>query len=81
MQQLIRFIVLLALVAAAILFFLLGIVVFTYLFIIGFAVGLGVYIVAIVKQKWAASKKPLNSNKSQKTTGRIIDSDDWKELK
>lgn len=64
-------------IAFAILLFIFGIVLFSYLFMIGMALAAILFMVRWVRGYFIkAPPKPKNPPR----TGRIIDSDDWKEL-
>lgn len=77
MQRFLQMIFPFAMLALVIIFFLVGIVVFAYLFLIAFVVITIVYIASAIQKKWFVSKK---RTETKKPSGRIIDSDDWKQL-
>lgn len=54
-----------------------GFILLMYLFLFGALIGLTLFVVSWIKNKFFP-KKPLPSTKTRR--GRIIDSDDWKEL-
>lgn len=54
-----------------------GIFLLSYLFLLGALVGLGLFIISWIRHKFFAPKSRIAIKKK---TGRIIDSDDWKEL-
>jgi hypothetical protein len=62
----------------AVVAFTFSIMLLAYLFFFGALIGMGLYLISWVKQKFFPPKnvtKPL-----KKRTGRIIDTDDWKKL-
>lgn len=74
LEQLLPFIILgIGLVA-----FAFGMILFAYLFIFGAMIGLILFIVAWVKNKFFAPKSAVTQPK--KKPGRTIDSDDWDRL-
>lgn len=60
-----------------ILLFIFGIMLFSYLFLIGIALAAILYVVRWIKSHFV-KEPPANGDKPK--AGRIIDSDDWKEL-
>ena len=64
-------------IAFAILLFIFGIMLFSYLFLIGVALAAILYVVRWVRGYFV--KAPPKRSDTPKT-GRIIDSDDWKEM-
>lgn len=55
-----------------------GMVLLAYLFVIGALVGLSLYLINVIRQKFFAPKK--KAAKPKPRPGRVIDSNDWKEL-
>jgi len=55
-----------------------GLILLAYLFVFGAIIGLVLYSAAWIRNKFFTPKKPVKPEKPQ--TGRIIDSDDFKEL-
>lgn len=55
-----------------------GMIVLAYLIAFGALVGLGLYLVARIRQYFSPVNTVTPTKKNQ--SGRIIDSDDWKEL-
>lgn len=55
-----------------------GMVLLAYIFMIGALVGLSLYLVNVIRQKFFAPKKRVT--KPRPKSGRVIDSSDWKEL-
>lgn len=74
-NQLVPFI----LVGIAVVAFAFGIMLLAYLFLIGACVGLLLFTIAWIRQKFFP-KKTMVVTKHKKRSGRIIDSNDWKEL-
>jgi hypothetical protein len=74
LNQLIPFI----LIGIAIVAFALGIMLLAYLFLIGAIVGFVLFIAARIREKFFQPKKAIKRKDNK--PGRIIDSDDWKEL-
>lgn len=64
------------LIGCAIVAFAFGIVLLSYLFFLGALVGLILFIMTLIKEKFFPGKRSM----PQKKTGRTIDSDDWKKL-
>lgn len=62
----------------AIVAFAFGIVLLAYLFFFGAMIGLFLFLISWIRQRFFPSKKVVKSVKPRK--GQIIDSDDWKEL-
>ncbi|MBX3708381.1 MAG: hypothetical protein KIT56_01965 [Gammaproteobacteria bacterium] len=73
LSQLIPFV----LMGVAIVAFAFGIVLLAYLFLLGAIIGFILFIMTWIKNKFF---RPTTIVKTKKTTGRIIDSDDWKKL-
>ena len=73
LQQLIPFIIL-GIVIVALVF---GMMLLAYLFLFGAILGLILYAILWIRDKFFSSKKPV---KQKKPSGRIIDSNDWKKL-
>jgi len=73
LNQLIPFI----LAGIAIVAFAFGIMLLAYLFLFGAIIGFILFIIAWIHNRFFAKKTMVKKHKS----GRIIDSDDWKELK
>lgn len=63
----------------AIIAFAFGIVLFAYLFIFGAILGFVLYLISAIRDKFFPTKN-IVVIKKKKSSGRIIDSDDWKEL-
>ena len=59
----------------AIVAFAFGIFILAYLFLFGAIVGFILFLIALIRRKFFASKTPVKTKQ-----GNIIDSDDWKEL-
>ncbi|RDI46520.1 hypothetical protein [Aquicella lusitana] len=74
LNQLIPFLLL----GIAIVAFVLGIMLLAYLFLFGAIVGLILFVIAWIRQKFFPAKTVARTKK--RTSGRIIDSDDWKKL-
>jgi hypothetical protein len=74
LQQLAPFIF----IGIALVAFALGIMLLAYLFLFGALLGLGLFILNWIKNKFLAPKKPTRTVRRQE--GRVIDSDDWKKL-
>ena len=77
MQRLINQLIPFILLGIALVVFAFGIVLFVYLFIFGAAIGLILYLFNWVKGRFFPKK---DVPPEQMKVGRIIDSDDWKEL-
>jgi len=73
LNQLIPFI----LIGIALAAFAFGIMLLAYLFLFGAMVGFILFIVAWIREKFFLKK---TITKTKKTTGRIIDSNDWKKM-
>ena len=54
-----------------------GLVLLAYLFLIGTVAGMILYAVAWVRERFFTPKKPA---RPPKTSGRVIDSDEWRKL-
>jgi len=65
------------LIGIAIVAFSFGIVLLAYLFFLGAIVGLVLFIITYIKEKFFPKKQPPIQTKKP---GRTIDSDDWKKL-
>lgn len=76
MQRFINRLIPFFLAGIAIVAFAFGIFLLAYLFMLGALVGLGLFIISWLRQKFFPPKKII----IKKRKGRIIDSDDWKEL-
>ena len=63
-------------IGIAIVAFAFGIMLLAYLFIFGAFIGLILFTISWIREKFFPNKKPL----SMKKKGRIINSDDWKKL-
>lgn len=57
--------------------FIFGIMLLAYLFFFGALIGLVLFCIAYIRDKFFLKKKTVSKTKSK---GRIIDSDDWKKL-
>lgn len=77
MQRLINRIIPFIMVGIAIVAFAFGIFLLAYLFLFGAIMGLILYLAALIKDKLFPSK---TVNPPAPTSGRTIDSDDWKVL-
>lgn len=66
------------LLCIAVVAFVFGIVLLAYLFLFAAAVGVIIFIYAWIRNRLFPRKKPV---KPVQKSGRIIDSDDWRELK
>jgi hypothetical protein len=55
-----------------------GMVLLAYIFMIGALVGLSLYLVNVIRQKFFPPKNRVIKPKPK--SGRVIDSNDWKEL-
>jgi hypothetical protein len=78
MQRLLNRLIPFFLIGIALLAFAFGIFLLAYLFLFGAAVGLVLFFINLIKEKFF---QPTLSNKPKKTKqGRTIDSDDWKVL-
>lgn len=64
------------LMGVALVAFAFGIFLLAYLFLIGAAVGLVLFIISWIRHKLF----PPKTNSPPKPSGRVIDSDDWKKL-
>jgi hypothetical protein len=73
LKQLIPFIVIGILITA----FVFGIMLLAYLFVIGAIIGCILFLIRWIQSKFFSTKKIV---KSERKSGRIIDSDDWKKL-
>lgn len=73
LQQLVPFI----LIGIAIVAFAFGIMLLAYLFLFGALLGVFLYMIAWVRDKFFP---PKNVVRAVKRKGRIIDSDDWKKM-
>lgn len=79
LNQLIPFIF----IGIAIVAFAFGILILAYLFLFGAFIGFILFIVAWIRDRFFPPKSPMvrrTTHKAQRKSGRIIDSDDWKEL-
>lgn len=61
----------------AVMAFVFGIMILAYLFIFGAIVGLVLFIISFLREKFFSIKK---TTPSKQKSGRIIDIDDWKKL-
>ncbi|VVC76873.1 hypothetical protein AQUSIP_22000 [Aquicella siphonis] len=77
MQRLVNQIVPFILAGVAIVAFAFGIMLLAYLFLFGALVGFILFLIAWIRSRFFA---PKTVSRPRKTSGRIIDSDDWKEL-
>lgn len=83
MNRLLSQIVPFLLICAAVFLFMFGIVILAYLLLFGAMVGLVLLFVSWFRNwfnRHFRKNQPFNKEKPQPKTGRIIDSDDWKEL-
>jgi hypothetical protein len=78
MQRFLKRLIPFVLFGIALVAFSFGIILLAYLFLFGAIVGLILFMIAWIKSKLFPSKTIAKSDKKQ--SGRIIDSDDWKEL-
>jgi len=74
LSQLIPFI----LVGIAIVAFVFGIMLLAYLFLFGAILGFILFVISAIREKFFAKKNKNSPIKKQ--SGRIIDSDDWKNM-
>lgn len=65
------------LIGIAIIAFAFGIMLLAYLFFFGAILGLLLFLVSWIREKFFPLKSPTPT---KKTSGRIIDSDDWKKM-
>lgn len=79
MQRFINQLIPFLLIGVAIVAFVFGIMLLAYLFLFGAIVGLTLFIISWIRNKFFAPKN-LPVKKTAAKKGRIIDSDDWKEL-
>lgn len=63
----------------AVVAFAFGIMLLAYLFLFGAFVGLVLFVITWIKQKFFSPKPPA-SLQSKTKSGRVIDSDDWRKL-
>jgi len=77
MQKLIRQLIPFLFIGIAIVAFAFGIFLLAYLFLFGAIVGLILFILTWIRDKFFSKKKVLAKKKN---SGRIIDSDDWRVL-
>lgn len=77
MQKLIQSIVPFIILGVAIVAFAFGVFLLSYLLLFGALVGLVLFIITWIRDKFFS---PKMSKKHIKKSSRIIDSDDWKEL-
>jgi hypothetical protein len=78
MQQIVNKFIPFILVLIALAAFTFGIVLFAYLLFFGLIIGLILFVSAWIRNHFFPKK---NSSPRNKPSGRIIDSDDWTELK
>lgn len=64
-------------IGIAIVAFAFGIILLAYLFLFGAIIGFILFSILWIRNKFFPAKKVV---KTKNTSGRIIDSDDWKEL-
>lgn len=76
MQHLIKRLIPFILLGIGLVAFVLGIMLFAYLFIFGALVGITLFMISWIREKFFPSKKI--DGRHQKKSGRIIDSDEWK---
>lgn len=76
MQRLLRLLVPFILLGVAIVAFAFSIFILAYLFLIGALVGLILFLIAWIRERFFKSKQSVNQSKS----GRIIDTDQWRKL-
>lgn len=67
------------LLGMAIVAFVFGLLLLTYLFLFGAAVGLVLFLITWIRQRFFG-KKEVISYKVTRKKGRVIDSDDWKSM-
>ena len=77
MQRLINRIIPFLLLGVAIVAFAFGIFLLAYLFLLGAIVGLVLFIITFIREKFFPSKE-LAKKSPKNASGRIIDSNDWK---
>ncbi len=80
MQRFLNKLVPFVLLGVAVVFFTLGIMLLAYIVMIGAIVGIVLFLVSVIRNKFFTPKTTNVIKPEQKKTGRIIDSDDWKEL-
>lgn len=78
MRRLINQLLPFLLLGIAIVVFAFGIMLLAYLFLFGAIIGLVLFIIAWIRNTFFPPRQPPAN--IQKKTGRIIDSNDWKEL-
>lgn len=76
MQRLINKLIPFMLLGVAIIAFIFGIMLLAYLFLFGALIGLVLFVIASIRERFFPAPRKPPAVKS----GRIIDSDDWKEL-
>ncbi|OGT36843.1 MAG: hypothetical protein A3F11_08660 [Gammaproteobacteria bacterium RIFCSPHIGHO2_12_FULL_37_14] len=77
MQRLIKQFIPFIFIGIAIVAFIFGIMLLAYLFFFGAIIGLILFIITWIREKFFPVKTPL---KPTKKPGRTIDSNDWKEM-
>lgn len=80
MRRLINQLIPFLLIGVAIVAFVFGLMLLAYLLLFGVIVGLGLFLISWIKNKFFASKSNLPKKNPTPRKGRVIDSDDWKEL-
>lgn len=77
MRQFIKQLVPFLLIGVAIVAFAFGIMLLAYLFLLGAIVGLTLFMIAWIKDKFSRKKK---LPQKRPPSGRVIDSDEWKKM-
>ncbi len=78
MQRLLKQFMPFIFIGIALVAFIFGIMLLAYLFFFGAIVGLLLYIITWIREKFFPTQSPIKKN--SKSSGRIIDSNDWKKL-